>query len=182
MNTEKFTKEKITKDEILFDLLAVEQQLNRRGGEAYLYAIIPCTVLSVLVGILLHNIWLSLVFAAVAILHVGYMIPIAVRSRIMRKTLKAAIENEAFTLTEERLLSVEEQKEKNARIFRFESGANWQIPNLSEHYEWSELCRMSSEGLDHTSIVGDEFFTVTLDVLPEIHYLYNKKLFDYQNK
>ena len=180
MITETFTKEKITKDEILFDLLAVEQKLNRRGGEAYLYAIIPCTVLSVLVGALLHNIWLSLVFAALAILHIVYMIPIAVRSHIMRKTLKEAIENETFSVTDERLLSIEEDKEKKTRIFRFESGASWQMPKLSEHYGWSEVCQMSSDGLDHTSLVGDEFFLVTPNDLPQITYIYHKKLFQYE--
>ena len=45
------TKETLTKQEILADLLAAEQMQNRNGGEAYLYAIIPCTLLSVLVGI-----------------------------------------------------------------------------------------------------------------------------------
>ena len=39
---------------------------------------------------------------------------------------------------------------------------------------------MSTDGLDHTSLVGDEFFAVTLDTLPELTYVYNKKLFDYQ--
>ena len=131
MTTEKFTKETFTKDEILFDLLAVEQKINRRGGEAYLYAIIPCAVLAFLVGILLHNVWLALAFSAVALLHIIRMIPLAVRSHMMRKTLKDSIENDRFSLTSERLQSIEEQDD--GPLFRFEGGTKRQMPRLSEH-------------------------------------------------
>ena len=186
MTTEKFTKERFSKDEILFDLLAVEQEENRHGGEAYLYAILPCTLLAVLVGALLHNVWLASVLAAVAIFSIVRMIPLALRSRIMRRTLKEAIENDDFSITEERLHSIEEQKEsarrsaKTVSLFHFESGASWQMPRLSEHYAWSEVCNMSSDGLDHTSLVGDEFYLVTPKALPHITYIYNKKLFEYE--
>lgn len=183
MTTEKFTKETMTKQEILADLLTAEQALNRHGGEAYLYAIIPCTLLAVLVGILLHNLWLTLALAAVAIFHIIRMIPLAARSRMMRRALKEAIDNDKFVITTERLCSIDEQEEranKTTRIFRFGSGMSWQIPSLSQHYAWSEVCNMSSDGLDHTSLVGDEFFVVTLNDLPEISYVYNKKLFEYE--
>lgn len=183
MNTEKFTKEKLTRQEILSDLLAAEQAFNLRGGEAYLSAIIPCSLLAVVVGIFLQNLWIALVLATVAIFHIVRMLPLAARSRLMRRALKEAIDNDKFVITTERLCSIDEQEEranKTTRIFRFASGMSWQIPSLSQHYAWSEVCNMSSDGLDHTSLVGDEFFVVTLNDLPEISYVYNKKLFEYE--
>lgn len=68
---------------------------------------------------------------------------------------------------------------KRVRLYYFSSGAGWREPVCYSHYAWSSKYETSSKGLENTSIAGDEFYLITLNVDREFKYVYNTKLFDF---
>lgn len=62
--------------------------------------------------------------------------------------------------------------------FFFFEDVQWRVVQTVKHYEWSALYNMSYQGLQNTSIPGDEFYVVYLDRYGDVCYIYNKKLFE----
>lgn len=63
------------------------------------------------------------------------------------------------------------------REMYFYSGASWRIPPVKKHYRWSDACCMSSQGLENTSVSGDEFYLISLKHESSVAYIYNTKFF-----
>ena len=49
-------------------------------------------------------------------------------------------------------------------------------------YAWSRDMYISPQGLENTSLQGDEFYLVTRKGEAEVAYAYNKKFFEYKGK
>ena len=50
----------------------------------------------------------------------------------------------------------------------------------SPNYTWSKTFYMSGQGIENTSLVGDEFYLVILHSTQEICAVYNTKFFVYE--
>jgi hypothetical protein len=66
---------------------------------------------------------------------------------------------------------------KIVTFYYFTSGGRWRVPS-GEHYEWSGDYRLSSKGLENVSLVGDEFYYVSLQGYHEVSYIYPCKYFE----
>ena len=66
-------------------------------------------------------------------------------------------------------------------VFYFENG-KWRIPETGTLYAWSKEMYISPEGLDNTSVPGNQFYIVRRRGEAEIAYAYNKKFFEYKGK
>ena len=70
---------------------------------------------------------------------------------------------------------------KRIWFWYFSSGANWRVPEWKMHYRWSELA-MYTRGLKDLAVQGDEFYMIKLNADPTVKYIYNKKLFVFEEK
>ena len=66
---------------------------------------------------------------------------------------------------------------RTVKMFYFEGGSSWRVPNVFRHYEWSHEFPFTNQGLDNVSIAGDEFYVVRLQGYNEISYAYPCKYF-----
>ena len=66
---------------------------------------------------------------------------------------------------------------KMITVYYFNGGSSWRVPDVDKHYAWSHEFYISSKGLANISIVGDEFYFVSLQAHPEIAYIYPCKNF-----
>lgn len=67
---------------------------------------------------------------------------------------------------------------KEVRCVYFLSGGSWRVPSVVKHYRWSREYFLSSQGMENISLVGDEFYYVSLKGYPEIAYIYPCKFFE----
>ena len=68
---------------------------------------------------------------------------------------------------------------KYVTYFYFEH-AKWRVPEVEKLYAWSRDMYISPQGLENTSLQGDEFYLVTRKGEAEVAYAYNRKFFEYQ--
>ena len=66
---------------------------------------------------------------------------------------------------------------RSVMFFYFSAGSSWRVPVVSKHYAWSKEHYISTQGLENISLVGDEFFYVSLQGYPDISYIYPCKTF-----
>jgi hypothetical protein len=59
----------------------------------------------------------------------------------------------------------------------FLSGVRWRIPDVNRHYAWSRDYYVTTAGLNHISLVGDEFIYVSLKEDADVSYAYPCKSF-----
>ncbi len=68
---------------------------------------------------------------------------------------------------------------KYVTVFYFDH-AKWRVPETEKFYAWSKEMYISPEGLDNTSLRGDEFYLVSRKGEVEVAYAYNRKFFEYK--
>ena len=68
---------------------------------------------------------------------------------------------------------------KTVKVYFFHN-AKWRVPETDTLYAWSKEMYISPQGLDNTSLRGDEFYLVTRLGEAEVAYAYNKKFFEYK--
>lgn len=178
------TKEILTKENIQKDVLAY---VKRRPSPIYTYFL----------DILLTSIILVIIFAVFVswkhalvflILPIFALLGFAPRMREEARERKAALQGE-YTVIKDKLSHVDEetiheprsagghrQTIQSARFLYFPSG-QWRI--TSPNYTWSKTFYMSGQGIENTSLVGDEFYLVILHSTQEICAVYNTKFFVY---
>ena len=73
---------------------------------------------------------------------------------------------------------------KEAKFYHFDSGRCWRDPLFTldagkeYHYEWSRELKLSSGGLDVTSVKGNEFYFISLQASYDVAYIYPAKFFE----
>ena len=105
------------------------------------------------------------------------------RSSRKKAILSASIRSD-ISISKEKLSSITEEAVREFRIlgfdingyrianfYNFTSGKSWRVPQIT-HYKWSLDYKMSPRGLMNLSLVGDEFYYVSLQANHEIAYIY----------
>lgn len=184
-------KEKLTLDAIKQDLMKIVNfQLSNKTDWRFSH-IVPITLLAVVLGVLLKNIFVALLVFSVAAYNI-------VRYVIEYKEYKTN-KNEIISLIEKGTVSIETERlshianetvyephrvgrkavsAKTITVYYFDGGASWRVPNIEKHYSWSEEFYISSKGLENISIAGDEFFFVRLHNNSDVAYIYPCKNFE----
>lgn len=155
--------------------------------------IIPCMVLGITMCAALYTQFkpLSIIPFAVALYHTIRCACEIIRVRKKRALLTKAIRRGNIVVTVETLARVADETVYVSRMvfghgwglseikqFYFQSGKSWLCPHFRRHYKWSRENYISTEGLDNTSLVGDEFYYITLGDHNEISYVYPCKMFE----
>ena len=188
-------KELLTTDNIKHDLLLSIQSNYVNKSEWRLETAFAITLLAVITGFLLKNIWIGLaIFAPAVYLAVRYIIA----EKKFKSEIRAAedaVNREEFIISLETLDKVREETiyephsghrgktrlTKDVCFFYFVSGVKWRMPRVAKHYEWSKEYYISSAGLNNTSVSGNEFYFVKLESDPKVSYIYNTKFFELEN-
>ena len=188
-------KDKLTLANIQNDLDKIAYTNISNVGEWRSSYYIPITILAVMVGVLLKNIWVGLLIFSVAAYHIVMNFMEYKKYAEQKKAIKDVLDRGDISISVEKLshISVETIYEphthstvrgshthatKEVTLFYFESGVSWRVPKVDKHYEWSSECYLSSIGLINISVSGNEFFYVTLQGHHEIAYVYPCKLFE----
>ncbi len=174
--------------------LIAEEYLYNKKNWRFSY-IVPITLLSVIFGAILRNLWIALLIFSFAAYHiVRYIIEYreylckykAVIDVVNRADISVSIErfdhiaNE--TIYEPHNYRGRGYATKAVTNFYFESGTCWRIPKVDQHYKWSKNYYISSKGLENISIKGDEFYFICVQGHLDIAYIYPCKNFIFEEK
>ncbi len=188
-------KETLLLSNITQDLkIVIKEKIGNTTDWRFSY-IIPITLISVALGIVLKNVWLPLLIFSVAAYHiVRYIVEFKTQS-IKKKAVMEVIGREDISISVVRLSHISSETiYEPHRVFRranatktvtyyyFESGNHWRIPKVDKHYIWSKDYYISSQGLENISIQGDEFYFVSLQGYNDIAYIYPCKIFELGEK
>lgn len=187
-------KELLTPENIKKDLLTIVNIRISNISDWRLSYIIPVTLIAVIIGILLKNIWIGGLIFSFAAYHIVRFILDARSCLRVKKELIKEINDCSFSVSVDKLEGISEEivyephmgvrgsrSIKSVKVYRFQSGRQWRELSVGTHYKWSRLYNMSSKGLENTSVVGDEFYFVTLKSDNETAYVYNTNLFEYKD-
>lgn len=187
-------KELLTTDNIKHDLLISIRSNYVNKSEWRLTSSFAITLFAITTGIFLKNIWIGLaIFAPAVYLAVRYIIA-EKKFKSKVRAAEDAVDREEFIISLETLEKVREEtiyephtyggkhrSTKDFYFFYFTSGIKWRMPRIAKHYEWSKEYYISSEGLNNTSVSGNEFYFVKLESEPKVSYVYNTKFFELEN-
>ena len=193
-------KEKLTLDGIKQDLLKIADfQLSNKTDWRFSY-IVPITLLAVMAGVFLKNIFVGLLIFSVAAYHIVRFVmeykehknaKNAVISLIERGEISISTErfshianetiyepNNVWIALASRSMFTKVQATKTITVYYFDGGISWRVPNIDKHYSWSKEFYISSKGLKNISVAGNEFIFVRLQNNSEIAYIYPCKTFE----
>ena len=186
------TKETLTIENAKKDLLTMVKYVETNKTEVYWLYIIPLAPLAIVVGICTQKIWVGLLVFALSSYHIVKLVIEKTNYYKLRKKLKGEIERGAFSVSRDKFSHIDYEyiyephygyrrshMHKRVPFVYFLSGARWRFPNIDRLYAWSKLYYMSPKGFDTTSVSGDEFYIVELQCDKRIVYVYNTKLFDF---
>lgn len=183
-------KEVLTIDAIKSDLIKIAEQNIIRDSDRRFVFIIPCFLISVILGVIVKSIFISLPFLLVAIYHAARFITeyrayrskrSAVLSTIRRGDVSISIETLSHiadeVMYEPHRIADHTKASKTITVYYFEGSSSWRVPWVIKHYDWSKEYYISSKGLENISVKGDEFYFVSLTEHPDISYIYPRKTF-----
>ena len=190
------TKETLTLAGIIKDLKIVADSQIGNAHEWRMTYIMPSLMLAAMFGILLRNLWIVSPLIAFAAYHAVRYAMEYKDSRAKRKQITAILERGDICISKEQFSHVAKETvyephtsrltptsgthahlSKTVTSYYFLAGGSWRLPDVETHYEWSREHYISSDGLQNISLVGDEFFRISLKGNPEISYRYPCKLF-----
>lgn len=173
-----------TKKEILTDDLIKQDILNLTKNNDHVPIDIILTVISVMMILPLGLFSLYAWFA--------FLIPVFLfgLSHIVRRRKREAMKKTEFFVTADKLLCVktdEFRTEPSLSVYKpmwnaylqFENHGRWEPDGI--YYTWSNLYKMSDDGIFYRSLVGDTFYLAIDKKNGKILVGYSTKFFDYQN-
>ena len=179
-------KETLTPDVVRKDLQKMIHMRETHVAENRYTCIFIGLLAAGAVGFLTRSLWIGLVASPFAIYHIVKLFQELRANHALFKEILYAVRHGELVVSTEILEHVSEELfyrqyrhqtvMYTVRHLCFRSGRRWQMPD-TRHYEWSMQYCMSSQGLDHTSVSGNEFYIITLQGHYEIAYAYNKSLF-----
>jgi len=184
------TKEMLTLQNITEDLRRIAF-LNLSNVDEWRFSyIIPVTLLAVMIGVFLKNIWIGLLIFSVAAYHI---VRYVMEYRIYKERKKAiayVLDRGDISISVEKLSHIATETiyephtykghshvTKTVTFFHFMSGGRWRVPSVGKHYTWSKDYHISLKGLENISINGEEFFYISLQGYHDIAYIYPRKFF-----
>ena len=194
-------KETLTMEAIKQDLLnVVNFQLSNKTNWRFSY-IAPITVLAVMAGIFLKNIFVGLLVFSVAAYHIARYVIEYKEYKTNKDAIISVLERGKFSIATEKLSHIANEivyephskpklvlsrsrfnkaarLTKTITVYYFDGGTSWRLPNVDKHYSWSKEFYISAKGLENISIAGDEFFFVRLQGHFDIAYIYPCKNFE----
>ena len=180
-------KEVLTKENIERDVVAYVNYKNSLITDSFMSFFIPITFLAILGAVAFGMLSLPLAAVAVFIPSVCLLLWYIL---VLRRgfIVKEAVLADGYAVTKEPLISIVEETYvephvkhgrgrvlRDAKVMYFGVGS-WRIP--SRVYEWSDTFSMSAQGVENTSVAGNEFYVVTLKSTGDIVCVYNTKFFD----
>ena len=183
-------KEVLTIQNVKQDLRRIAAfHLSNKADVRFAY-IVPCTLGAIVVGILLHNVWIALAIFSLAAYHIVRYVIEYKKYRAQKRAIRAVLERGDVSVSVERLSHIAQEliyephaagrqvhETKTVTFYHFEGGNAWRLPRVDRHYEWSAEYALTSRGLDNVSLVGDEFFYVSLQGYADLVYIYPCKFF-----
>jgi len=177
------------------DLKIIIKNQIHNTADRRLSFIVPFTLLAILSGVFLKNIWIVLLFFSVAAYHIVRYV-IEFRSYILQKRAiveaidraDISVSTEQFdhiadeTVYEPHTFGMRGKVVKTVKYYYFASGRKWRLPVTDKHYAWSKNYYISSKGLENISIQGDDFYYISLQGYPDIAYIYPCKNFVFKEK
>jgi hypothetical protein len=150
---------------------------------------IPIVFLAVIIGILTKRVWIGLIISLFSVFDILRFIQDVQAYRNTKQLIKATVERGDISISVETLDHIAEEtiyepyttgvrgeahrrNWKTVRMFYFEGGGSWRVPDVNRHYAWSEDYYMSPAGLCNSSTEGEKFFFVCLQGYYDIAYIY----------
>lgn len=165
------------------------KQVSNKGDWRMPYIILSLPA-AIVCGIVWENVWLALVLLALSAPNFARYYVAAREYKLQREAIKNMLDRGDICVSVEKLSHIAEEtiyephpgrrrvhSTKIVTFYYFMSGGRWRVP-LGEHYEWSHNYRLSSKGLENVSLVGDEFYYVSLQGYHEVAYIYPCKYFE----
>ena len=187
-------KETLTKDNIKHDLILSIQSNYVNKSEWRFEAAFAITLLAIITGFLLKNIWIGLAIFTPAVYQIVRYIISEKKFKSKVRAAEDAVAREEFIISLETLEKVRQEtiyephtyggkrySTREAYVFYFVSDIKWRMPGIAKHYEWSKEYYISSAGLNNTSVSGNEFYFVKLESDPKVSYVYNTKFFELED-
>lgn len=184
-------KEELRLANVKLDLLKVLSKRESNLSDWRFTYIVPATVLAFGLGFLFRSVWIGLIIFSLAAYHVVRYVIEAHENWAANKQLKKAVDRGDFSVSIETLDHISDEtiyephitrhgriNIREAKFFYFVGGSSWRVPDIYRHYEWSMNYSMSTNGLDSTSVIGNEFHFITLKGDQDIGYIYNTKMFE----
>ncbi|MBQ9736692.1 MAG: hypothetical protein IJV96_07915 [Clostridia bacterium] len=188
-------KEKLNLINVKTDLSHVLAEQTENRAEARLTVIIPIAALAAVVGFLLDSVWIGVAIFALSFVEIYRYAVEKKEQRGKKKALEAALEKGDLSIavktlshvaketvyepyTHTRTTGTHAHATKTITVFHFEGGGAWRVPKFDVHYPWSAAFYLSAEGLENTSVGGNEFFYISLQGHYEISYVYPCKFFE----
>ena len=153
--------------------------------------IIPITLLSISMGVLLKSIWIAILIFSVAAYHIVRFIIEYRNYSVLKKAVINTIDRSDICIATEKLSHIATETiyephivgkkglaTKTAKYYYFESGNRWRVPTVDKHYKWSNNYCIGPQGLKNISIQGDEFYFISLQRHHDIAYIYPCKNFE----
>jgi len=183
-------KEELTLQNVKQDLGRIAAfHLFNKADVRFAY-IVPSALSAIVVGCLLHNLWIGLAIFSLAAYHIVRYVIEYKQYHAQKLAIRTVLERGDVSVSVERLSHIKQEviyephaagrhvhETKTVTFYHFEGGTAWRLPRVDRHYEWSAEYAITSRGLDNVSLVGDEFFFVSLQGYADIGYIYPCKFF-----
>ena len=130
-------------------------------------------------------------FSLFAVYHLVFFIIEYRKHRARKREIAEIFEREDISISVEKLERIDHdtiyephsgvkrvKALKTVKVYCFASGIRWRVPDVDKHYTWSVDYCLSTKGLDNLSLVGDEFYFISVQGDFEISYIYPRKIFE----
>ena len=194
-------KERLTLEAIKQDLMKIVNiQLSNKATWRFSY-IIPITAVAIGLGVFLENIFIGLLIFSGSVYHIVRFIIEFMECRTKRVAIVSMIERGEISISTERFSHIANKTiyephhgkivfpsvhnfhrwahvTRTITLYHFDGGTSWRLPSVHTHYSWSKEFYISSKGLENLSIMGDEFYFISLQAHYDIAYIYPCKTFE----
>lgn len=188
-------KEELKLANIKSDLMKMADFYMSNRMDVKLGYVIPIVMLAVIIGILTKRVWIGLVISLFSVIDIIRFIKDVQAYRNTKALIEAAVKRGDISVSVETLDHIAEEtiyepyttnaggeghrrNWKTVRMFYFEGGGSWRVPNVTEHYAWSKDYYMSPSGLVNSSTQGENFYFICLQGYYDIAYIYPCDRFD----
>ena len=182
-------KDTLTLTNIQSDMRKIAYTQVSNKADWHIPYIILAVPMAIICGVVLKSIWPALAVIAISVPNFVRFCVAAREYKMQREAIKSMLDRGDVCISVDKLSHIAEDtiyephrgyrrihSTKTVKFYYFASGGRWRVP-LGEHYEWSSEYRLSSKGLENVSLVGDEFYYVSLQGYHEIAYIYPCKYF-----
>ena len=183
-------KETLTLASVKRDLMIVLKLQKARKFEWRMTYIIPITAIAIILGVLSRSVVVGTLIFSTCIYQIVQFTKESKAFFAQKRELLATCKRRDISISIQKFSHISEEliyephtgarqsySTKLIRVYYFESGASWRLPEIGMHYSWSKKSHLSTKGMEHLATRGSEFFLVRLQSEQDIAYIYPCKLF-----